>query len=39
MPLKWLTLALEVSHNDRQSDVSFYEYTENRAMLTITATY
>jgi hypothetical protein len=39
MPLKWLTLALEVSHNDRQSDVSYYEYTENRGIFTITATY
>jgi hypothetical protein len=39
MPLKWLTLALEVSHNDKQSDVSLYEYTENRGMFTITATY
>jgi hypothetical protein len=39
MPLKWLTLALEVSHKDRQSDVSSYEYTENRGMFTITATY
>jgi hypothetical protein len=39
MPLKWLTLALEVSHKDRQSDVSYYEYTENRGMFTITATY
>ena len=39
MPLKWLTLALEVSHKERQSDVSIYEYTENRGMFTITATY
>jgi hypothetical protein len=39
MPLKWLTLALEVSHKDRQSDVSIFEYTENRGMFTITATY
>jgi hypothetical protein len=39
MPLKWLTLALEVSHSDRQSDVSIFEYTENRGMFTITATY
>jgi hypothetical protein len=39
MPLKWLTLALEVSHKDRQSDVALYEYTENRGMFTITATY
>jgi hypothetical protein len=39
MPLKWLTLALEVSHKDRQSDVAFYEYQENRGMFKITATY
>ena len=39
MPLKWLTLSLEVSHRDRQSDVALYEYTENRGMLKITATY
>jgi hypothetical protein len=39
MPLKWLTLALEVSHQERQSDVSLNEYTENRGLVTITATY
>ena len=39
MPLKWLTLGLEISHKDRSSDVSLYEYTENRGMVTITATY
>jgi hypothetical protein len=39
MPLKWLTLSLEVSHRDRQSDVDSYEYAENRGMLKITATY
>jgi hypothetical protein len=39
MPLKWLTLALEVSHKDRQSNVDTYGYTENRAMFKITATY
>ena len=39
MPLKWLTLALEVSHREGKSDVDAYEYTENRGMFTITATY
>jgi hypothetical protein len=39
MPLKWLTLALEVSHKDRQSNIDSFEYTENRGMFTITATY
>jgi hypothetical protein len=39
MPLKWLTLALEVSHRDRQSDIDSYEYQENRGMFKITATY
>jgi hypothetical protein len=39
MPLKWLTLALEVSHKDRQSDDSAFEYTENRGMFIITAAY
>lgn len=39
MPLKWLTLALEVSHKERQSDLSLYDYRENRGMATITATY
>jgi len=39
MPLKWLTLALEVSHRDRSSDINVYDYTENRGMFTITAMY
>jgi hypothetical protein len=39
MPLKWLTLALEVAHRDRQSDIASYEYQENRGMFKITATY
>ncbi len=39
MPLKWLTLALEVSHRENQSNVASAEYAENRGMLTITATY
>ena len=39
MPLKWLTFALEVTHKERQSNIDLNDYTENRAMLTITATY
>ncbi|MDP1992306.1 MAG: outer membrane beta-barrel protein [Syntrophales bacterium] len=39
MPLKWLTFSLEVTHKDRQSNIDLNDYTENRAMLTITATY
>ena len=39
MPLKWLTLALEVSHKERQSNIASYEYRENRGMFNITATY
>jgi hypothetical protein len=39
MPLKWLTFSLDVTHRDRQSTMDLYDYTENRAMLTITATY
>jgi hypothetical protein len=39
MPLTWLTLALEISYKDRQSDVSSYEYTENKGMFRITTTY
>ena len=39
MALKWLTFALEVTHRERQSSIDLYDYTENRAVLTITATY
>ena len=39
MPLKWLTFALEVTHRERQSNIDLFDYTENRAVLTITATY
>jgi predicted porin len=39
MLLKWLTFSLEVTHKDRQSNIDLNDYTENRAMLTITATY
>ena len=38
-PLRWLTLSLELSHRENQSDLEIDEYKENRAMLTVTATY
>jgi hypothetical protein len=38
-PLKWLTLSLEVSHRERNSDIDRYDYEENRGMLSLTATY
>lgn len=39
MPLKWLTLALEISHTEDNSNTDIYDYTENRGMIRITATY
>ena len=36
---KWLTFALEVTHRERQSNIDLFDYAENRAVLTITATY
>jgi hypothetical protein len=39
MPLKWLTLALEVSHRENQSSLDTASYAENRVMLKMTATY
>ena len=39
MPLKWLTLALEVSHRENQSSLDTADYAENSAMFKITATY
>lgn len=39
MPLKWLTFALDISHKERRSDIELYDYTENRGMVTATATY
>jgi hypothetical protein len=39
MPLKWLTLSLEVSHREDNSNIDIDEYTENRGMIRITATY
>jgi hypothetical protein len=38
-PLKWLTLSLELSHREQNSNIDAYDYTENRAMVRITATY
>lgn len=39
MPLRWLTFTLDVSHRERRSNVDLYDYTENRGIFTITATY
>jgi hypothetical protein len=39
MPLKWLTLSLEASHRNRDSNVNTFDYTENRGIFRITATY
>jgi hypothetical protein len=38
-PSKWLTLALEVSHREQDSNIDINDYTENRVMVRITATY
>ena len=38
-PLKWLTLALEVSHRELDSNIDTNDYTENRVMIRISATY
>ena len=38
-PLKWLTLALEISHRERNSNIDANDYTENRGIVRITATY
>ena len=38
-PLRWLTLSLELTHNENQSDLEIDEYKENRAMISVTATY
>ncbi|MCX5845256.1 MAG: outer membrane beta-barrel protein [Deltaproteobacteria bacterium] len=38
-PLKWLTLALEISHRERTSNIDANDYTENRGIIRITATY
>jgi len=38
-PLKWLTLALEISHKELNSDIETNDYEENRGIIKITATY
>lgn len=38
-PLKWLTLTLEISHRESNSNIDSYDYKENRGIITITATY
>lgn len=38
-PLRWLTLSLELSHRENQSDLEIDEYKENRAMITVSAAY
>jgi hypothetical protein len=37
--LKWLELALEVSHRERRSSIDTNDYVENRGMVKISATY
>ncbi|MEN6321032.1 MAG: outer membrane beta-barrel protein [Syntrophaceae bacterium] len=38
-PLKWLTLALEISHRELNSNIETNDYKENRGIIKITATY
>ncbi len=38
-PLKWLTLFLEISHREDNSNVESFSYIENRALFKLTATY
>jgi hypothetical protein len=38
-PLEWLMLSLEISHLNNDSNVASAVYTENSAMLIVTATY
>lgn len=38
-PLKWLIFSLDVSHKNRNSDININDYTENRGVIIITATY
>lgn len=38
-PLKWLKIALEASHQKRDSDLEGRDYTENRIRLLLTAEY
>jgi hypothetical protein len=38
-PLKWLMFSLDVSHKNRDSNVDINDYTENRGIVRITASY
>lgn len=38
-PVKWLTVSLEASHRERQSNVADFEYKQNRVILSATAEY
>jgi hypothetical protein len=38
-PLKWLTISLEVSHRENNSDIDNYDYEENRGIIRLTAMY
>ena len=38
-PLKWLTLSFELSHRELNSNIDTNDYTENRAIIRLTATY
>lgn len=38
-PLRWLTISLEVSHRENNSDIDIHDYEENRAIVRLTAMY
>jgi hypothetical protein len=38
-PLKWLTISLEVSHRENNSNIDINDYKENRGIIRLTATY
>jgi len=38
-PLKWLIFSLDASHKNRDSNIEINDYTENRGVIIITATY
>ena len=38
-PLRWLTLSLQVSHRENNSDIDIYDYKENRGTVSLTLMY
>ena len=38
-PLKWLTISLEVSHRETDSNIDINDYEENRGIIRLTAMY